>query len=164
MSNTNLPVGLNTGNTGHIQNHNILHEEVNRLSRDTGVRDIRHLLINGWTADKFTIQRVNDVVYVCIRGLKGTDATDADLMAYGADDSTELDYGFRPEGSNWMSPLYHNGDVGLWAINSVPVRIRASSSTGNTWRVTTDNYDRTLVWTTSAPWPNQTLPLALSLG
>ena len=61
---------------------------------DTGWRNVRGTLVNGWTASGVQIRRINAQVFVKIYALRGVDATDRVFLP-------------MPEGFNWGG----NGNV-----------------------------------------------------
>lgn len=84
MANTALPTNIQAGSTGRIAQTNILHEEVNDLSRNTGPRLVQAgAIVNGWKASSVLVQRIQDLVYVTVSGLDGTNATDDRFLAFG---------------------------------------------------------------------------------
>lgn len=110
MPNTTLPENVSPGNTGHIGQTNIVHSEVNRMSRDTGYRDLRDALVNGWTVDEdgfFLVRRVDDTTTIYFEGLRGAAASNAILLTAG---SGNLSSGFFPDftGMSLVSPLFLN--------------------------------------------------------
>ena len=91
MANTNLPVsGVVSGDPAydHKGHHYTIHAEVNKLSRDTGRRNMASLLINGWTATTIELQRVNERTFIRFKGLNGSAATSSRFM--------EVPAGFQP--------------------------------------------------------------------
>lgn len=132
MSNTDLPIGLNTGNIEHIHHHNIIHEELNRITRDTGWRDASGHLINGWklgaTNSWIRIRRINDFVYFSVRSLDGSDATSDVFMTHGSDDGQNISNRFMPPAWSYRSApqVDDNGDIWTLQIQSAGMRIPAS--------------------------------------
>jgi hypothetical protein len=91
MANTTLPTtGVVSDDPAydHKADHYIIHTEVNKLSRDTGRRNVASLLINGWTATTIEMQRVNERTYLRIKGLNGSAATNSRFL--------EVPTGFQP--------------------------------------------------------------------
>ena len=82
MPNTSLPTNLQQGSTGHIEHSNTLATEMNRLSRQTGVRDLKPFLINGWTATTFTIERRDCFTIIRITNLDGSASTNQTLFPF----------------------------------------------------------------------------------
>lgn len=110
MPNTTLPENVSPGATGHIGQTNTVHAEINRMSRDTGYRDLRAALVNGWTVDEdgfFLVRRIDDTTTIYFEGLRGAAASSAVLLTGG---SGNLSSGFFPEftGMNLVSPLFLN--------------------------------------------------------
>lgn len=86
MPNTSLPTNVAPGSTGHIGHANIVHEEINRLSQDTGLRDVTSLLVNGWKVGAggyVRIRRVNDLVTLFVNRLDGRDSTNRAFLDAG---------------------------------------------------------------------------------
>lgn len=82
MANSSLRTNIQANDTGNIADRNTVHAEVNELSRNTGVRDVTSLLLNGWTATYVRIQRVRDRVYLTVKGLNGANATSTRFMNF----------------------------------------------------------------------------------
>lgn len=116
MPNTSLPTGLNANTTGHVDFHNTIHAEINLLSRRTGRRNLKDLLINGWAIDPnangggIHAEIIDDRVYLYIRGLDGTNATNVKFMNFSSvDDGSGISTRFAPYNSAYQSPVYTNG-------------------------------------------------------
>ena len=81
MPNTTLPTsGINPGDPNHTGHHQTVHAEINRLSRETALTEVKSQLINGWTATSVLLQRINNRCYLYIQGLNGTAATSSRFM------------------------------------------------------------------------------------
>lgn len=157
MSNTELPTGLNSGNTDHIGNHNTIHSELNELTRSTGRRNVESLLINGWRIDGpvgsgIHIERIRNEVYLHIRGLDGVNATSAYFLRFGADSLTEVSARFRPDGVAWQGPNHFDGSYGTWAPASANDQLLIVS--GTDYRRSLGGYWRTFMWTVGDVWPS----------
>ena len=141
MANTSLPTSISAGSTGHISHANTVHDEVNELSRSTGLRSVHSLLVNGWNATSVYIERVRDHTYLYLRGLDGTAATSGAFLSF-----SDLGAGFRPIGNSFQSALHEDaaGD---------PIRLRADAnniiSPSRDW----GGYNRVIVWRTTASFP-----------
>ncbi|NQD42708.1 hypothetical protein [Glutamicibacter halophytocola] len=83
-----LPTDVTIDTAGHADLHNDVNTEVNRLGQDTGRRDVKSLLINGWTAASVEIQRSNGRCYLRIGALNGSSATSSRFM--------DMPAGFQP--------------------------------------------------------------------
>ena len=99
MPNTSLSTTVTGTTTGHAGMHNIVHAEINRLSRDTFLCDAAGLLANGWTLDAggfVYLRRVNDEVTLYIRGLNGSAATSNIFLKGGTSEPGVVSRDFRP--------------------------------------------------------------------
>lgn len=114
MTNTNLPETVTAGTTGHAGFHSALHAEMNRMSRDTGLRTAAALLINGWTLNsggKAFFRRTDDEVTLYLQGLNGANATSNMFLNAVTSDGGGVSVNFRPSyttgaGLEVVSPLY----------------------------------------------------------
>lgn len=150
MPNTSLPT-VQVGTTGRIAQTNIVHEEINRMSRDTGWRNIVGLLANGWSASDARIRRYDDRVTVQLTGLDSSSSTGATIVPIGADESTELSANFGPDISGgWRLPIFESssGRVQFYGSNSSGLNAvffeGTTLGTGFTLQVT---------WNTYRAWP-----------
>ena len=117
MPNTTLPTsGINDGDNNHIPHHEIVHAEINRMSRDTGLIDVTSNLVNGWTANYVGIRRVDDTVTLYVDGLDGTSATSTIFLNVGSGGSSVLSSGFMPDTVPSRSPLYLQDDGELMTL------------------------------------------------
>lgn len=82
MANTNLPEALSGSSTGHIGHTNVVHSEINLMTRDTGSVDITAALRNGWTSQRVTYNRRDQEVYLRFEGLSGTSATSTTVLEF----------------------------------------------------------------------------------
>lgn len=88
MPNTNLRTNIVNAATGAISDANIVHGEINRLSRDTGWCDVTDRLRNGWTAASVRIRRVDYTTILAISELDSTNASsNVFLDANGGEDT-----------------------------------------------------------------------------
>lgn len=128
MANTNLPESVSPAPSGHLGFHDILHAEVNELSRNTGLRDIKPLLVNGWTADALYIERVRDLVHLWFKKLDGSAATSATFLA-----QDDLGAGFVPLAPS-RGPAYLDAN----AEPAFRVTVNNAQFLGATGRASTD--------------------------
>lgn len=142
MANTSLPSPVSASPTGHLDYHTQLHREVNELSRNTGLRNVTDLLVNGWTATTVYIERVRDRVYLYVRGLDGSAATSAAFLSF-----SDLGTGFRPLGNSFQSPLMEDASG-----NSVRLRADANNVMGPLG-VDIGGYNREFSWRSTASFP-----------
>lgn len=99
MPNLNLPTNISPGVTATFEvDVEAAWAELNRLSKDTGWRNITSLLINGWTATHIMVRRTIDRVYWEFRNLNGSAATSATFL-----DLTGLD-AFKPPFTAYETP------------------------------------------------------------
>ena len=83
MPNLALPTNIVPGTTPTFEvDVEAAWAELNRLSRDTGLRDITPMLINGWTATSVRVQRIVDRTYWEFFNLNGSAATDSTLLTF----------------------------------------------------------------------------------
>lgn len=146
MANTSLPSPVSASPTGHLDYHTQLHREVNELSRNTGLRNVTDLLINGWTATTVYIERVRDRVYLYVRGLDGSAATSAAFLPFG-NAAGQIPAGFRPLGNSFQSPAMEDSSG-----NSVRLRADANNVTGPLG-VNIGGYNREFSWRSTASFP-----------
>lgn len=141
MANTTLPTNITSGTTGLISDANTVHGEVNELSRNTGLRSVSSLLINGWTATSVYIERVRDHTYLYVRGLDGTGASSGAFLSF-----SDLGAGFRPIGNSFQSDLHEDaaGD---------PIRLRADANNILSPLRDWGGYNRVIVWRSTASFP-----------
>lgn len=101
MPNLNLPTNITPGVTATFEaDVEAAWAELNRLSRDTGRRDVTSLLANGWTATRVLVQRISDRVFWEFTNLNGAAATSATLM------SLSTMTGFAPVTGNTETPTW----------------------------------------------------------
>lgn len=94
MPNTALPTNITPGVTATFEaDVESAWTEINELSRDTGLRDITSMLINGWTASTVRIRRTRNRTYWEFFNLNGSAATSTTVI-----DMSTLT-GFRPSAS-----------------------------------------------------------------
>lgn len=171
MPNTTLPTNVTAGTTGHAGMHNTIAAELNRMTRDTGLRDASSLIANGWTLDSggfIYIRRVDDEVTLYMRGLNGSAATSNTFLIGGTAEPGVLSRDFRPSVSasvthTTVSPLYRA------TPNGTPWFLFYDAA----WRCGTQNSAATpptgfgsaiVQWTykTAMPWPTN-LPPAVTI-
>lgn len=148
MANSSLRTNIQANDTGNLADRNTVHSEVNELSRDTGVRDVTSLLINGWTASSVKIERIRDRVYLYIRGLNGASATSTRFMDF----SGGLGSSFSPADAT-ESPALRTG-------STYDARVTASLTGGLSCPTGVDlgtASTREISWRCTASWPS-TLP------
>lgn len=163
MPNTTLPTDVTSGSTGHAGFHNTVHTEINRLTRDTGLRDISGYLINGWTLDSggyALIRRVDERVTLYLKGLNGSAATTQTFLAAGNTAAEGISTNFTPSPNGvslqTMSPLYRP------AVGSPPWYLFYSN---NSWRTANVDSAAAIVswsgssgiewsWTANRAWPS----------
>lgn len=158
MPNTTLPTNVTTGTTGRIAQTNIVHDELNRMTRDTGWRNLLPVFRNGWTASRARIRRYDERVKLHIEDLDGTAATGPEIVRFGADLSTN----FAPEVLNpaaaWRLPtiqsLTDNWEVVMFGTASY-IGARTVPTTGRA-------YSGLLMyeWSTFKAWPTALPPAA----
>lgn len=164
MPNTSLPLGLNSGSTGHITHANIIHEEMNRLTRETGRRNVESLLVNGWKIDRSSvassgihIERVNMDVYLHIRGLDGRNATHQNFLDWSStDDGTGISNNFFPYGLVFKSAIHANDSNEQWVISctSSTSGFMMEKASGGGFLGLSGGYWRTFHWRTDRAWPS----------
>lgn len=82
------------------------------LEGDTGQRDITANLVNGWTATKIFVRRVNNEVYLQVEGLNAAAMTNTIFTA--------LSSGFRGYSNSYVSRMMLHtgaGPVAAWRVN-----------------------------------------------
>lgn len=85
MPNTTLPENITPGTTATFEvDVEAAWKELNRLSYDTGWRDVTSLLQNGWTATVVRVRRVVDEVFWEFENLNGSAATSATIFTLSA--------------------------------------------------------------------------------
>lgn len=98
MPNLNLPTNITPGVTGTFETDvEAAWAELNRMTRDTGWRDVTSLLTNGWKATKVLLRRIDDRVFWELETLDGSTATTAGVMS-------NIN-GFRARGTTNETPL-----------------------------------------------------------
>lgn len=154
MANTALDTNVQVGGGSIISDANIVHAEVNELSRSTGLRDVTSLLTNGWTATGVRIERVRDLVYFYWRGLDGSASTSRIFLTFGAG-ATDISNRFASMGGSYQSEL-HADDAGQAyriRVNSTDVQVPGTGdqrALGGYWKMA--------IWRApSTAWPT-TLP------
>lgn len=108
MPNTALRTNIGTGATGLIADANVVHGEINRLSRDTGWRNVLPLFINGWTATAARIRRVDHSVIFEVTGLDSSASTSNAVIAFGSNEATELSSRFAPDIGRIRTPVFES--------------------------------------------------------
>lgn len=152
MANSNLPTTLTpNSSTGHTNNHQVLHTEVNELSRATGVRDVTSFLLNGWTADYIRIERIRDRVYLYFKGLNGTNATSSRWLDF---QNSGIGGSFSPT-EYFESALFRASDNYQFRIGgSLTAGLSSAQGAGS---VLGSTAVREISWRCIASWPS-TLP------
>lgn len=82
MANTSLPESISGGQGGHLGHSQIVHTELNRMTRDSGSVDITSLLRNGWTSDRVLYRRRDQLVEFKFQGLNGMSATSTTVLSF----------------------------------------------------------------------------------
>lgn len=149
MPNTALPT-IAPGSTGRIAQQNVVHAEINELSRATGLRDITALLANDWKATAVYIEITRQEVTLHWRGLDGTAATSNAFLLFGTDG---LPNNFIPMGQGYSSEGHFASNLadGPYRFNVSNVNIQVTQGSdrralGSYWQSTT--------WRrTSTTWP-----------
>lgn len=116
MPNTTLPTDVTAGTGGHANMHQVTNRELNRMSRDTGWRDIRGLFRNGWAADVALIRRVDEDVTLHLGNLDGSAASSmsSPIFMFGFDESNELSLQFTPDAPfSIRLPTFESTAVGM---------------------------------------------------
>ena len=88
MPNTSLPETVTAGTLDHPGMHQTVNQEMNRITRDTGWRDLSGALVNGWTIDAggyLAIRREADKTKLAVMRLNGAAATSPVFVAFGAE-------------------------------------------------------------------------------
>ena len=152
MPNTDLRTNLQNGDTGLLSDANTVHGEINRMSRDTGWRDLSGLLANGWVASDARIRRYDDRVTVQLTGLDSSGSTNATIFSFGANESTSVSSNFGPDISGgWRLPIFESsvGRVQFYGNNTSGLNAvffeGTTLGTGFTLQIT---------WNTYRAWPN----------
>lgn len=115
MPNTTLPTDVTAGTGGHVDMHQVTNRELNRISRDTGWRDISGFITSGWTVDAARIRRVDDLVVLELSNLDsaGAESTGAPVFRFGADAATQVSSQFTPDGGSIRLPSYESTGAGV---------------------------------------------------
>lgn len=148
MPNLQLPQ-IYDGAPNRIAQTNQVHEELNLLSRSTGLRDITGLLMNGWTATRVYLLRERDWVHLMPRGLDGSAATSNVILQFGTG-AGQIPTGFRPIGYSFEQMLRASDG------STTFIRSDANSVLGQTG-VNVGGYHRVVSWYCPVSWPT-TLP------
>lgn len=151
MPNTSLPT-VQVGTTGRIEQTNIVHEEINRMSRDTGWRNVRGLLANGWSASDARIRRYDDRVTVQFTGLDASESSEATIIRLGSNEATQLSSNFGPDiNGGWRLPIFESssGRVQFYGNNSSG--LNAVFFEGTTLGL---GFTLQVTWNTYRAWPN----------
>lgn len=150
MPNTTLPESIQPGQIGNIADREVAHQEINRMSRTTGWRDISGYLTNGWTADAARIRRDDDWVTLELTNLDGSAASSptAAVFRFGADESSNVSSQFTPDAPAFIRlPVFESVAAGMrvhFYVTSGNGAFLASFSDGDrtggvalhvTWRV-----------------------------
>lgn len=166
MSNTTLPTGLNSGSTGHITHANIIHAEMNELSRGTGRRMATGLLANGWTYRTQTdtsrgvhIERIRDMIHVYISGLDGTNATSPVFLPFG-DTSDKVSTTFMPYGGYYQSSIQSDNIGGQWSLRSGVPGLEIFTEGINDYKHYLGGFWRVFSYPTRQGWPTFLPPVA----
>lgn len=150
MPNTSLPT-VQVGTTGRIAQTNIVHEEINRLSRDTGWRDVSGLIRSSWTVAAARIRRVDYQVVLEVTGLDSSTSTGALLLSFGANSASDLSSNFAPEGGAFRLPTFESasGRVQFYGNESsgLNVAFLDGTSLGTAFKLQ-------VAWATFKGWPN----------
>lgn len=144
MPNLNLPTNITPGVTSTFEpDVEAAWSELNELSRDTGLRDVTSLLLNGWTARSVRVRRVRNYVDVEVFDLNGTAATSATML-----NMSELG-GFAPVVA-YESDMFRDsaGDASGY------FRVSASVFSCRIGYVSPSSTVRMMRWRCSAAWPS----------
>lgn len=109
------------------------------VSGDTGWRDMRGALLNGWTADGLALRRINNTVMLKVRNLDGTAATG---QAYRA---VELGGGFGSGGA------YFPFAVSFTESGQAFADLRFNVAVGKVYGTTRPGI---ITWVTDSDWPS----------
>lgn len=170
MPNTTLPTNVTAGTSGHADFHNQLHTEVNRITRDTGLRDISSFLMNGWTLKSggyAYIRRVDNQVYLYLNGLDGSAATSQAFLYCGAVNPSipGISGSFAPAAASTslqtMSPLFRRpvGQGAPWYLFWSSNYFRTADMDSGSAIVSMTGSGVEWQWTAERSWPS-TLPPA----
>ncbi|MGO2110143.1 MAG: hypothetical protein ACTH31_00855 [Pseudoclavibacter sp.] len=102
MPNTTLPTNRGPGSPGIISDSNIVHAEINRLSRDTGWRNVTSLIRNGASATSARIRRQDNLVIfevhnLSVAGVSGVaDGVPVQLLLAGEEGASDISSNFLP--------------------------------------------------------------------
>lgn len=115
MSNTTLPETIQSGQTGNIADREVVHQEVNRMSRSTGWRDISGYLTNGWAADVARIRRDDDWVTLELSNLDGAGATTLSAAVFRfSGDPADVSSQFTPDAPfSIRTPTFESTAAGM---------------------------------------------------
>lgn len=153
MPNTSLPTSITPNvTTGISDDLEVAYAEINRMSRDTGWRNLGGLLANGWTASDARIRRYDDRVTVQLTGLNSSSSTGATIVPLGANESTDLSANFGPDISGgWRLPIFESslGRVQFYGNNSSG--LNATFFEGTTLG---EAFTLQITWNTYRAWPS----------
>lgn len=150
MPNTQLPTSITpnvtTGMAGHLEQVN---EEINRMSRDTGWRNVASLLVNGWAASEARIRRYDDRVILELTGLDAAGSTGAGLINFGASGNV-LSSNFAPEGGAFRLPSFEASSGRVQFYGNGSSSLSALFFEGTTLG---SGFTIQLTWSTFRNWP-----------
>lgn len=144
MPNLNLPTDIVWDSTDTMDvDIEAAWAELNELSRNTGLRDITSMLLNGWTASTVRLRRIRNETIWEFFNLNGSAATSTTII----DLSTLTN--FRPS-ATYESELMRNaaGDPGYF-------RVSPTTLTAPIGFVFPGSTIRTFKHRCSAPWPTE---------
>lgn len=163
MSNLTLPETLPPDGGDFVPDALAAWTYLNEISRDTGVRDLSGLLVNGWTLGSsgyLTIRRIGDEVTIAGFNLDGSSATDPTLLNFSDGTGGTVSIGFRPQTdgvpqTHCMSPLFYPESP--FALFFYTNNLRTRTSSGNSPISTSGpiafqwTYKTVMSWPTSLP-------------
>ena len=156
MPNTSLPVPPPPGAGNIMTDIATAWGEINRMSRDTGWRDITSSLRSGWTADLVRIRRVDYHVVCEITNLSLSGSTAATMIQFGTGTAPSMN--FLPEGDRFRIGNFASANAG-WEVGFYGVSGTLSGSVfvdgGN---ASTGLHKLLLAWDTWRPWPTSLPP------
>lgn len=161
MPNTTLPTNLAPGSPGLISNPNIVHAEINRLSRDTGWQNVRPLLRNGATAAVARIRRQDNLVTFEVLDLNVSavpgvaDGSPVELLTGGTEGTSDISSNFLnayPVRGNVFKSVGSGFELQLQTNYNAATEAHSISATFYTGR-STGTARLQLMFYCDKPWP-----------
>lgn len=153
MPNTTLPTPPTPGGGSIISDLGSAYEEINRMSRDTGWRNLTSLLVGGWVADSVHIRRIDSLVILEITNLDPTAMTSGAFLKFSASSaSNRVDSRFLPAGDRFRTPRFESTNA-AWGVTLYQTALDLNVQFDDRGSEPTGQHTLQISWHTFRGWP-----------